>query len=252
MVSSAFSPRSQSCTRKSAGTSRGDRNLVRGRRVRHQPPALVPPQLLGREPAHALDEAALDLAEVDRRIEAAADVVQDVGAQQPVLAGERVDRDLRHRGAVGEVEERPALQRLRVVVDLRRLVEPGRRELARARSRRAARARRTGVASRRRPRRGCRANRTASGATSKRSAANATRRALIVARSRLRRLAVQIAAARRGGRRRVRDLARVGGRDAHAVEVDPAARRATTCATLVNRPWPISVPPWLSSTLPSV
>ena len=27
---------------------------------------------------------------------------------------------------------------------------------------------------------------------------------------------------------------------------------ATTCATLVNRPCPISVPPWLSCTVPSV
>ncbi len=27
---------------------------------------------------------------------------------------------------------------------------------------------------------------------------------------------------------------------------------ATICATLVCRPWPISVPPWFSSTLPSV
>ena len=27
--------------------------------------------------------------------------------------------------------------------------------------------------------------------------------------------------------------------------------RATTCATLVNRPWPISVPPWFTSRLPS-
>ena len=27
---------------------------------------------------------------------------------------------------------------------------------------------------------------------------------------------------------------------------------ATTCATLTNRPWPISVPPWFSTTLPSV
>ena len=33
---------------------------------------------------------------------------EDVGAQQPVGAGEAVDLDLRHRGAVGEVVERPA------------------------------------------------------------------------------------------------------------------------------------------------
>ena len=28
--------------------------------------------------------------------------------------------------------------------------------------------------------------------------------------------------------------------------------RATTCRTLVNRPWPISVPPWFSVTVPSL
>ena len=27
---------------------------------------------------------------------------------------------------------------------------------------------------------------------------------------------------------------------------------ATTCTTLVCRPWPISVPPWFTSTVPSV
>jgi len=44
--------------------------------VRAQPAPLVPPQLLGRKPAEPLDEAALDLAEVDRRIERAPDVVE--------------------------------------------------------------------------------------------------------------------------------------------------------------------------------
>ena len=39
MVSSTFSPRSQSCTRKSAGHVGGDRDLVGGGRMRHQPPA---------------------------------------------------------------------------------------------------------------------------------------------------------------------------------------------------------------------
>ena len=90
---------------------------------------LVPAQLLGRQPAHALDEAALDLAEVDRRIDRAADVVQEVGAQHPVLAGERIDDDLGHGGAVGEIVERPAAGAGAVVPDLGRAVEPGRREL---------------------------------------------------------------------------------------------------------------------------
>jgi hypothetical protein len=39
---------------------------------------------------------------------------------------------------------------------------------------------------------------------------------------------------------------------AHALQRAGPARAATTCATLVFRPWPISVPPWFTSTLPSV
>ncbi len=85
-------------------------------------------QFLGGQPAHALDEAALDLAEVDRRIQRAADVVQDVGAQHPVLAGQGVDRHFGHRGPIGEIEERAALMTLTVVVDLGRSVEAGRRQ----------------------------------------------------------------------------------------------------------------------------
>ncbi len=41
----------------------------------------VPPQFLGREPAHALDECPLDLAEVDRRIERATAILDELGAQ---------------------------------------------------------------------------------------------------------------------------------------------------------------------------
>ena len=41
-----------------------------------------------------------------------ADVLQDVGAQQAVLAGEAVDFDFGHRGAVGEIVERLAAARL--------------------------------------------------------------------------------------------------------------------------------------------
>ena len=45
--------------------------------------ALVPAQVLEREPAGALHEAALDLPEVDQRGEAVADVVHDVDPAQP-------------------------------------------------------------------------------------------------------------------------------------------------------------------------
>ena len=73
-----------------------------------QPPLAVPDQLLGGEPARALHVAALDLAHVQRGVQRGAAVVEDVGPQDAVLAGQRVDDDLGHRRAVGEVEERPA------------------------------------------------------------------------------------------------------------------------------------------------
>ena len=90
----------------------GRRDLVGAGRVRGELARLrMPHQLLGGEPAHALDERALDLADVDRRVQRAADVVQHVGAQQAPLAGERVHRDLGHGRAVAEVVERLALGR---------------------------------------------------------------------------------------------------------------------------------------------
>src|SRR3546814_3908957 len=80
---------------------------------------------LGGEPAQALHEAALDLAEVERRVQRVAAVVQNVDALDPVFAGEGVDDDLRGSGAVGIVVERPALAGLAVPMDLRRLVKAG-------------------------------------------------------------------------------------------------------------------------------
>ena len=74
----------------------------------------VPDQLFDREPAHALDEGAFDLADVHGRVERTAGVVQHVGAQQLPLAGERVHHHFADGGAVGEVVERPALHRFAV------------------------------------------------------------------------------------------------------------------------------------------
>ncbi len=70
------------------------RDLVGGRRVRHQLAVRVPPQLLGGQPAHALDEGALHLADVDGRVQRLAGVVQRIGAQQLPFAGQRVDHAL--------------------------------------------------------------------------------------------------------------------------------------------------------------
>ena len=70
----------------------------------------VPHQFFQREPAHALDEAAFDLSAVDQRREALADILQQIGAQHAVLAGEAIDLDFRNGRAVREVVERPALR----------------------------------------------------------------------------------------------------------------------------------------------
>ena len=87
-----------------------------------QPALRVPDQFLAGQPAHALDEAAFDLADVERRVDAAPDVVQDVDRQHPALAGQQVDGDLGAGGAIGEIVERTPGQRARVVVDLGRAV----------------------------------------------------------------------------------------------------------------------------------
>src|SRR3546814_7948978 len=65
------------------------------------------------------------LAEVERRVQRVAAVVQNVDALDPVFAGEGVDDDLRGSGAVGIVVERPALAGLAVPMDLRSLVKAG-------------------------------------------------------------------------------------------------------------------------------
>ena len=75
--------------------------------MRGQQALVVPDQLLGGQPAHALHEAALDLPDIDRRVDAVAHVVQDVHAQHAALAGERVHGHLGAGCAIGEVIERP-------------------------------------------------------------------------------------------------------------------------------------------------
>ena len=83
----------------------------------------VPDELFHRHPAHALDETALDLADVHGRVERLADIVQQVGAQKLPLAGEGVDDDLAHRRAIGVVVERVAGHGLGVPRQARRGVE---------------------------------------------------------------------------------------------------------------------------------
>ena len=62
-----------------------------------------------REPAHALDEASFDLTTCrSRDWSDLPDVVQDVDAEQAILAGQRVDDDSDTAGAVAEIVERHA------------------------------------------------------------------------------------------------------------------------------------------------
>ena len=68
-------------------------------------PLVVPHELLGREPAHALYEAAFDLADIYRWIDAAACVVQDIDLEHPALASARVDDHLGASCTVSEIVE---------------------------------------------------------------------------------------------------------------------------------------------------
>src|SRR5712691_5712359 len=70
--------------------------------------ALGVTQILGRQPAQALDERAGDLAAIDARIDRPADVHQHIAARHFHLAGEAIDENLGARRAHREVEERVA------------------------------------------------------------------------------------------------------------------------------------------------
>src|SRR5690606_3044411 len=104
-------------------TIRNRRNLVGRGRMGLERAALVPPELFGGQPTHSLDEAAFYLPQVDRRVDGPARVVQDVGTQQAVFAGQGVDDDFGTRGRVDEVIKWTAGKHLEVVMDLGRLVE---------------------------------------------------------------------------------------------------------------------------------
>ena len=201
----------------------------------------MPDEFFHRQPAHALDERALDLADVDGRVERAADVVQHVGAQQLPLAGQRVDDDLAHRRAVGEVEERAGPAASRGSSAGRAWRRSRRTRAARAPCRPAATSSRKAAASA--PRRRSTsplAKRTVAGvAAVMRSAAKAASRSRICRAASCAALPFRSAAGRRRGGRGVGDLLRVGrGARARA----RSRRRARA-----RRP----APPWCSGPGPS-
>ena len=99
------------------------RQFVGGRAGGRHASLRVPQQLLDRQPADALDEAAFDLAAVDdRRNRRRRRPPECRRAAAAILPGEAVHFDFGNRRAVGEIVERLAAPRLRIEVDLRRPV----------------------------------------------------------------------------------------------------------------------------------
>src|SRR5207237_3899256 len=74
-------------------------------------------QFFGGDPAHALDEAADDLAAVDAGVQGDAGVHQQVDAADAELAGEAVDFDFGCRCSIRVVEEGGAFAGIPVEID---------------------------------------------------------------------------------------------------------------------------------------
>ena len=93
-----------------------------------QAACVIPDELFGCQPACALDIGAFDLSDVERRVEALADVMEDVGAEDAVLAGEGIDDDFGDCRAMGEVEERATMACNAVPAEIGGFVKAGGRE----------------------------------------------------------------------------------------------------------------------------
>ena len=85
----------------------------------------IPDQLLGGQPARALNISALDLADIQSRIQAGPGVMQQIGAQDAVFAGEGVDHHFGDGGPIGEIEKRATLSLDPVPLQTGGFVEPG-------------------------------------------------------------------------------------------------------------------------------
>ena len=96
--------------------------------ARREGALLRPHQLFGGEPAYPLQVATFDLSPIDEGRQRIAHVLQDVGAAQLVLTGEPVDLDLGHRGAVGKIMEGAPVRFLFVIVNIGRSVVARREE----------------------------------------------------------------------------------------------------------------------------
>src|SRR5205085_3665952 len=78
---------------------------------------VVPLEFFGRQPAHALDETAFDLAAIDAFVNGVTRIVQDVGAQNTMQACEAVHLNFRDRRAISEIMEGFASTRSAIPMD---------------------------------------------------------------------------------------------------------------------------------------
>ncbi len=90
---------------------------------RQQLAVSTPDQFFGGDPAQTLHKTALDLSDVQRRVERMPHIMQDVHAQQFVLTRQRINRHLAAGSAIRKVVERTTTQGGTVVVDVGRGVK---------------------------------------------------------------------------------------------------------------------------------
>mmetsp|Transcript_18455 Transcript_18455/g.30050 ORF Transcript_18455/g.30050 Transcript_18455/m.30050 type:complete len:323 (-) Transcript_18455:430-1398(-) len=97
-------------------------------RMGAQPPLVVPDKLFGGEPPGALHIAPFDLTDIQRGVQRSPGIMQDVGAQDAVFTGQRVDHHFGHGGPIGEIEKRAALAFDAIPFNVWGFVKPGRRQ----------------------------------------------------------------------------------------------------------------------------
>ena len=98
-------------------------DLVSAGAVREQLTFFIPDDLFHREPAHALNVRAFDLAFVDCGIDRLAHIMNDVDALQPPLTRTGVNFCLRDGRPVTVIVEGLALKRREIIGNVRRHVE---------------------------------------------------------------------------------------------------------------------------------
>ena len=89
------------------GNVAGGGNFVGAGGVGGQHAVLVPHQLLGGQPAHALHKTAFDLADVDGGVDGRANILEDVHPEHAGLARQGVNGHFGAGRAIGKVIKRP-------------------------------------------------------------------------------------------------------------------------------------------------